>query len=49
MQSHKLSRLSPVTFTWKSGPHQGRADIGFIAQDVEKVVPEVVHTDDRQP
>ena len=38
----KLSRLSPVAFTWKSGPLQGHDDIGFIAQDVEKVIPEVV-------
>ncbi len=39
----KLSALTGVDFTWKES---GRKDIGFIAQDVEKVLPELVHTGD---
>ena len=38
-------QLSPVSFTWTTGPMQGQGDIGFIAQEVEQIVPEVVHTD----
>ncbi len=37
-----LDRLQGVRFKWKS---DDRSDIGFIAQDVEKVLPELVHTD----
>ena len=40
--------LSPVSFTWKKGIESSQAgedDIGFIAQEVEKVVPGIVHTD----
>ncbi len=37
-----LSELRGVNFTWRDS---GRSDIGLIAQEVEKVVPEVVHTD----
>ena len=41
-----LSQISGVSFTWKAGtPKAGQDDIGVIAQDVEKVVPEAVHTD----
>ena len=38
-----LTALTGVNFTWKES---GRKDIGFIAQDVEKVLPELVHTGD---
>ncbi len=37
-----LTKLQGVRFVWKA---DGRADIGFIAQEVEKVLPELVHTD----
>ena len=40
----KTMQLRPVSFVWKEGSQKGAKDIGFIAQDVEKVVPEVVHT-----
>lgn len=33
--------LNAVSYKWKDS---GKADIGFIAQDVEKVYPELVHT-----
>ncbi|MDD5594500.1 MAG: tail fiber domain-containing protein [Candidatus Margulisbacteria bacterium] len=34
-----LMKLRPVSFNWKQN---GKEDIGFIAQDVRKVIPEVV-------
>ncbi len=37
----KITSLRGVKFNWKE---DGRADIGVIAQEVEKVFPEVVHT-----
>ncbi len=37
-----LTKLQGVRFVWKA---DGRADIGFIAQEVEKVLPDLVHTD----
>ena len=44
---NKLSHITGVSFTWRPGtPKAGQSDIGVIAQDVEKVVPEAVHTDD---
>lgn len=41
----KLLQLHPVSFTWNSGPRKGKHDIGLIAQDVQKVQPELVNTD----
>lgn len=42
----KILHLKGVSYEWKekSGVGKGR-DIGFIAQDVESVLPELVHTD----
>ena len=37
----KIQRLNGVTFTWKKS---GTKDIGVIAQNVEKVLPEIVKT-----
>lgn len=43
---NKLSQLSGVSFTWRPGtPNAGQEDIGVIAQDIERVVPQAVHTD----
>ena len=39
----KVKQLEGVSFNWKN---TGRADIGLIAQDVEKVIPEIVHTNE---
>jgi trimeric autotransporter adhesin len=37
--------LKPVSFSWKEGtPREGQDDLGFIAQEVEKIVPEIVTT-----
>ena len=37
-----ILRIRGVSFKWKSN---GREDIGFIAQQIEEVLPELVHTD----
>jgi len=39
----KVKQLEGVSFNWKE---TGRKDMGLIAQDVEKVIPEIVHTDE---
>ena len=38
----KVTSLRGVTFDWKD---TGESDIGIIAQEIEQVLPEVVHTD----
>ena len=38
-QVEKVKELKPVQFSWKS---DGKTDIGFIAEEVEKVYPELV-------
>jgi len=38
-----VKSLNGVEFTWKDS---GQRDFGFIAQDVEKVIPNAVHTAD---
>ncbi len=38
---HELLQLRPVTFLWKDR-RDGRTNLGLIAQEVEKVLPEVV-------
>jgi hypothetical protein len=44
-----LMKLRPVSFTWNDDTpdiaHRGKDDIGFIAQEMEQVVPLAVHTD----
>src|SRR5215470_3718270 len=39
----ELMQLRPVTWTWKQRPEQGM-QLGLLAQDVEKIVPELVST-----
>jgi len=41
--TEKLLQINGVNFTWKES---GRDSIGVIAQDVEKVFPELVHTNE---
>ena len=41
---NKVLKLNGVSFNWNSS---GKPDIGIIAQDVEKVYPELVHTDEK--
>jgi hypothetical protein len=38
--TQQLMQLNGVQFTWKD---TGREDVGLIAQDVQKVYPQVVH------
>ena len=38
---NKVSKLRPTKFTWKETQKE---DVGFIAQEVEKIIPEVVET-----
>lgn len=44
----KLLQLEGVSFTWneESGDRAGEHDIGVIAQEVEKIMPEAVHTEE---
>ncbi len=41
----KVMQLRGVTFTWKTNPEYGKR-IGFIAQEFEKVIPELVFTNE---
>ena len=43
----KVLKLEPVEYSWKDGSRDGKKEIGLIAQDVEKVVPEVVRENTR--
>jgi hypothetical protein len=43
----ELLNLRPVTYQWKDFPSQPK--IGFIAQEVEPVIPEVVYLDPEDP
>ena len=40
--SEKVSQLRGVEYTWKSGSRKGEREIGFIAQEVESVIPQIV-------
>jgi hypothetical protein len=37
--------LTPVTYEWKDASRGAGEQLGFIAQDVQKVAPDLVHTD----
>lgn len=41
----KLLRLEGVSYYWKNPEHGERQQLGFIAQEIEKVYPELVDTD----
>src|SRR5262249_37607223 len=42
----EILKLRPVSFRWKTGPDTERTHLGLVAQEVEKVLPElVVHGD----
>ena len=38
----KIMNLKGVEYTWNNGSRKGQKDIGFIAQEVEDVIPEIV-------
>jgi endosialidase-like protein len=44
-----VRRLRGVSFEWRDDVQSGHSgkDLGVIAQEVEQVFPELVHTDDR--
>ena len=39
-----LEKLNPVSFVWKNN---GEKSFGFIAQEVENILPNIVHTRDK--
>jgi len=44
---HKINQIRPVTFDWvpiEDVSDREGADFGFIAQELEEIIPEVVHT-----
>jgi hypothetical protein len=43
----KLGQLNGVTYDWKDSQRGTEQQVGVIAQDVEKVLPQVVHTDEQ--
>jgi hypothetical protein len=42
----KIARLAGYAFTWATGSSKGKRSVGLLAQDVELVLPEAVHTDE---
>ena len=42
----KLNKINGVSFTWNKISHKetGKKDIGVIAQEIEKILPEIVET-----
>jgi hypothetical protein len=38
-----VDALRGVTYTWNAGSREGKRDYGVIAQEVEQVIPEIVH------
>lgn len=38
----KVTSMRGITYDWIDGRHGGKRDVGFIAQELERVVPEVV-------
>ena len=39
----KIKALRGVEYDWNSGTRKGKHDLGLIAQEVEKVLPNIVH------
>jgi len=42
---NKVNKLEGISFRWKDKEREDKINLGVIAQDVEKIFPEVVHTD----
>ncbi len=42
----RINATRPVSYSWKSENKDQKTHYGFIAQEVEQVIPSVVHTDD---
>jgi hypothetical protein len=43
----KLMEMNPVSFNWKANP-DGPKNMGFIAQDMQNIMPEAVSSDDTE-
>lgn len=43
----KILKLNPVEYNWKEGYRKDKKEIGLIAQEVEKIIPEVVRENER--
>jgi hypothetical protein len=43
--TEKLMAMNPVTHGWKADPHTGETVVGFIAQEMQEIVPEAVSGD----
>ena len=43
----KVLKLNPVEYNWKEGYRKDKKEIGLIAQEVEKIIPEVVRENQR--
>ena len=41
--TEKVKQLRGVSYTWNDGSRKGQREIGVIAQEIEEVIPEVVH------
>ncbi|MBC7836761.1 tail fiber domain-containing protein, partial [Acetobacteraceae bacterium] len=41
-----INKLNPVTYNWKGEPNGSALHTGFLAQEVQKVMPGLVYTDD---
>ena len=44
---NKILQLQGVEYEWKDGVRTGKKEIGFVAQDVEPIVPEIVRETQR--
>ena len=43
----KILKLEPIEYRWKDDGRDGKKEIGLIAQEVEKIIPEVVRENKR--
>jgi len=44
---NKVCKLNPVEYKWKDNYRDGKTEIGLIAQEVEKIIPQVVRENKR--
>ena len=43
-----VMKLKPVTYNWKREGYENKTRIGFIAQEVQQIIEEVVRSEDYQ-
>lgn len=41
----KILAMRPVSWRWKDKPQEAERNYGFIAQEVEKIMPDLVYVD----